>query len=98
MREFAANVHFLQFAAPLADELHHAAELFRWHLDDQRLKWLMGDTIDFFDNHLRLTDRQLVPLTPHVLDEDGKVQYAAAGNGEGVAALDLAHTKGDVTF
>ena len=94
----AVGLHLLQAAAPLADHLHHGAQLLGGDFDDQRLERLLLPAFALVEDHVGLADRQLVALAAHGLDQHGQVQHAAAGHGVGIAARHRPDPQGDVAF
>ena len=68
-----AVLHVLQDPAALADELHDGAEPVLGDLDLELLVRLLRFSVHDLADHLGLRHLELVPLAPHVLDEDREV-------------------------
>ena len=93
----------MSFSSPAAAERFHDAALVGFlDVDGQRLEGLVHHAVDGLGEHAGSRHGQLVAFAAHVLDEDGQVQFAAAGDAEHVGvggffdaqrdvALQLAH-------
>ena len=56
--------------------------------------WLLA--VDFLEHHARLGHGQLVAFAAHVFQQDGQVQFAAAGDFEDAFFVGVLHAQGHV--
>src|SRR5208282_558140 len=94
----AVIVHVGDFALARADMLHDHADEFFGDIDGEVLDWL-HQFASFFvvlGDDLGLADHQFVTFAAHHLDENRKLQFAAAENLERIGAASLFHAQGDV--
>lgn len=90
------TVHALHYATAAADLLNHRARIGLRHIGHHALNGFTADAVDFLIEHLGLGHLELVPLTAHVFNQDGQVQFAAAAHLECVGAVGLVHAQGHV--
>ena len=94
--------HVLQLGLATAERFHDAALVVLVDVDGQRFERFVHHAVDGLGEHARLADGELIAFAAHVLDEDGEMQFAAAGDAEHVGiggfidaqrdvALELAH-------
>ena len=76
--------HIGNHESPLAQTLYDGALIFRRNVDDDFLKGFKLDSVFFTDDDLGLRDLQFIALAAHILQKDGDVQFAAAGNLVGI--------------
>ena len=92
----AVGDHVLELAAALAQGLHDGALAGLLHVHGQLLVGLADDAVDLAEDDLRAGDGQFVAFPAHVLQQDGQVQLAAAGDAELLRVGALLDTQGDV--
>ena len=90
------GAHIQQLRLPGADLLHDSAHVVVGHLDHQQLHGLQLDAVFLLEDDGGPAHLELVALAAHLLDEDGKVQLAPAGDFEGVGGVSLLHPHGHV--
>ena len=88
--------HIGEAGAPVADQVADGADVLLGGVDDELLHRLVHHAIDGLGNDLRTGDLELVPLTPHRLDQDREVQLAPAGDGEDIGLVRGLNTQGEV--
>ena len=89
--------HVPEFRFPGAEFLDDRADIFARHLDGEEFHRLeeLAVLVALVDD-LRAGDREFVAFAPHGLDEDGQVEFAAAGDLERIGGLGLFDAHGDV--
>lgn len=92
----AVRDHVGQVALTQAHLLHHRALVLLLDVDDDILVGLLLLAVNLADHHFRATHGQLEILPAHVLDQNGQVQFAPAGNLELVGGLAFLNSQRDV--
>ena len=92
----AVRDHVLHLGAARTDALHHRALVVFLDIDGQRLEGLVNLAVDLLQDDLGAADRQLEALAAHRLDQNGEVEFAAAGDAELVRIVQLLDAQGDV--
>src|SRR5260370_15088538 len=99
VRHFRPAIELETFGPAIAHQLHHRPHVSRRHLDHKVFDGLEGFAADFFGDDARFAHAQLEAFAAHVLDEDGQVQQAAAGDVELLALLGAGDdAQGDIGF
>src|ERR1700688_4407435 len=93
----AMIVHIGYFTFARANMLHDYANKFFGNIDGEVFDRLHQFAVDAFGDDLRLPDHEFVALAAHHLDQNGKLQLAAAQNFERIGAASLFHAKRDVS-
>ena len=89
----AMIVHVGDFALARAELLHDDADEFFWHIDREMLHRFHQLAIDALGDDLRLADHEFVTFAAHHLDEDGKLQFAAAQHFERIGCAGIFHAQ-----
>src|ERR1019366_2897617 len=84
------------FAFARADMLHDHADEFLGDIDSEVFDRLHQFAADVLGDDLGLADHQFITFTAHHLDQDGKLQLAAAQNLERIHAPGFFHAQRDV--
>ena len=92
----AIGDHVLELAAALAQGLHDGTLAGLLHVDGELLIGLADDAIHLAEDDLGAGDGQLVALAAHVLQQDGQMELAAAGDAELLRVGALLDAQGDV--
>jgi len=92
----AVRLHVLQVATAAAELFHDAALIGFFDIDGEQFVRLQLLAIDFLHDHARPRYGQFVAFAAHVFQQDGEVQFAAAGDQEDVGILGVLDAQGDV--
>ena len=94
----AIDDHVREFRFSQSELLHHRTLVLFRDVHRQGLERLLLDAVDDLLQHLRLADGQFIALAPHVLDQDGQVQFAATGDAEHVGIGGVFDAQRDVAL
>ena len=91
-----AHVDELRFAG--AEFFHDRADIAIRHLDHQEFNRLALFPVNLLINDDRARYLEFIALTAHFLDQDGKMQFAAAGDLKCIRGIRFLHAQGNVRF
>ena len=92
----AVRLHGEQLALALGEAAHHRALVVLREIHGELFPGLAAHAVDVLLDDLRPRHRQLVAFAAHVLDQDGQVQLAAAGDLELVRVVRVLDAQRDV--
>ena len=92
----AVRLHVLQLAAAAAEFFHDAALMGFLDIDGEQLVGLKLDAVGLLEDYARAGDGQFVAFAAHVLQQDGQVQFAAAGDEEDIGVGRVFDAQGDI--
>ncbi len=87
--------HHLAFAA--CDHVNYFRRIFFGDINSKQLYRLTFHAVDLTDDHLRLSDLQLIALTTHGLDKHRQVQHAAAEHGPHILIARFLNTERQIS-
>ena len=95
---FAVRLHVDHFAFAQTQGLHHAALMLFFHVSGHEFHRLALLAVDVLEHHTRLGDGQLVALAAHVFQQDGQVQFTAAGHFKNAVLVGFLDAQGHVVL
>ena len=92
----AVAFHIGELAAAAAQLFHHRALVVVGYIDGEVFIRLAFFAVDVAIHHARLGHGQFEAFAAHVFQQDGEVQFAAAGHAEDVGVFGVFHAQGHV--
>ena len=86
----------LDFTTTRTQKFHGGTDMVLIHIQSQQLDRLAVDAVDLLLDDLRTADRQLIPFSAHVLQENAQMQEPASGDLEFVRGLARLDPEGEI--
>src|SRR5690606_1310526 len=92
----AVGLHILQVALAAPELFHHPALMGVFYVNGKGFERLALDAVDVLEHHPGPRNGQFIAFAAHGFEQDGQVQFAAAGDLEHRIVAGVAHPQGHI--